>query len=271
MSLLPRLASRQFHRIQDAVKPDGIDPQLDRQRAYGRCPFIAFKELCYRKTRCGEMWLRASIGPRRPECRVVNGCESGKRLDARLLFRGKNVRCEPAQAIRSLINLHKAILIIAHGASKTGDHGQWVAQLLEDGIMGDRADFPDLMDFGAGDIELPARFARTGLVEKSLWKRAERPVIGPVIQKMIVKIRNTPIKVEGKTRLGVEHVIVGCAARRHLAFDKPRQRGKSQLGRLEIEISVAALKTHLMFQSNASVLVLVADPWTEHVEGPVDE
>ena len=137
--------------------------------------------------------------------------------------------------------------------------------------MGNRADFPDLMDFSAGDIELPARFARAGLVEKPLRKRAKRFVIGPVIQKMIMKIRNMPIKVEGKARPGIEHVIFGRAACRHLTFDKSRQCGKSQLRRLEIEISVAALKTNLMFQSNAGVAVLMADPWAKHVEGPVHE
>ena len=187
--------------------------------------------------------LAAPGGAQRPEARIEGDGVGDDGVEARDLLSACNHLDEDAQARGALGQLHETLALRADGGAEARDHVRHVAELLQDGVVGDRAH--------AGGIAAVARVlalalhgTRAALEQEVCPEGAEqRPVAGMGEEVLLVGAQ-AELEVEREIDVGIERVL--ALARVLAGHDDGRERAGRELPVAEEQVAVAALEARLV-------------------------
>ena len=165
----------------------------------------------------------------------------------------------------------RQFLDIAIGCrAKAGDDVHRIAQLLQDGIVGNGANLAQGHGAVGGKVALAAALAAAGVVQQAEPEGGEGAAVGAAGQMILLHPSDGAIEIEGQVCAAIE----GIGRRIGVGFGwgcfgKAGEGGQCQLWRAEKQIAIAALKTHLRFQPQASPHKASPRPGAERPGQPV--
>ena len=235
--------------IEQAVQLHRIHAQAGGEAAIDPGAIIAGQVLGQREAAGRNGLLVAAIGAAGPIGAVEQLAIGGHGLDRGQRVGGAHQPHHLAPALAAAKQLGQFLDIAIGGGAKAGDDVHRIAQLLQDGIVGNGADLAQAHGAVGGKVALAAAFAAAGVVQQPQAKGGERPAVGAAGQMVLLHPANGAIEIEAEVGAAIEwigrRIGVGFGQRR---LGKTGEGGQRQFRRAEEQIAIAALKAHLRLQ-----------------------